>query len=207
MISREPENLKFEEGEILHFAILHEIPNCWILQELQLSILAFSIPFFPSLMTSHPTARFLSKVYGFVTFKNVESFLLALENPSNKIDGFVSNKIGGECANQLRWVLRLCWIILRGMVKLKKGLGVWYGDREIKESAKAALTEKVKFVDGFRLVCKMVSREREKSNRNPKGVLPVKPWINECFPILPLKLCPRERGVLFLVGEISKYEH
>ena len=43
------------------------------------------------------------------------------------------------------------------------------------ESAKAALAEKVKFVDGFQLVCKMVSRERGKSYRNPMEVLPVKP--------------------------------
>lgn len=31
-----------------------------------------------------------SKGYGFVTFKNAESFLLALENPRKKIEGFVS---------------------------------------------------------------------------------------------------------------------
>ena len=53
--------------------------------------------------------------------------------------------------------------------EIEEGLGVWYGDREIKESAKAALTEKVKFVDSFRLVCKMVSREGRKLIGIQKG--------------------------------------
>ena len=86
-----------------------------------------------------------------------------------------------------------------------KSRGFVYLLYDNEESAKAAFAEKVKFLDSFRLVCKMVSREREKSNRNPMGVLPVKPWIDKCFPILPLKLCPRERGVLFLVKKMSKY--
>ncbi|XP_027181819.1 putative disease resistance protein RGA3 [Coffea eugenioides] len=73
-----------------------------------------------------------SKGSDFVTFKIVESFLLALENPSNKIDGFVSNKIGE--------IEEGPWGFDMGT---RKSRGFAYLLYKNEESAKAALVEKL----------------------------------------------------------------
>lgn len=157
-----------------------------------------------------------SKGYGFVTFKNVESVLLALENPSKKIDGFVSftsicvgsdhsslktdnsstststdemektrvkRKIRVEnVPTEMSSETLLSYFEKYGEIEegpwgfdmgTGKSRGFAYLLYKNEENAKAALAERVKFVDGFRLVCKTVLREREKtqkSNRNPVGL-------------------------------------
>ncbi|XP_027172251.1 UBP1-associated protein 2C-like [Coffea eugenioides] len=153
-----------------------------------------------------------SKGYGFVTFKNAESFLLALENPSKKIDGFVSftsicvgpDHSSGKTGNTSISTDEMEKMRMKRKIRVEnvpaemssetllsffeqygeieegpwgfdmgtgKSRGFAYLLYKNEESAKAALAERVKFVDGFRLVCKMVLREREKSNRNPTDIV------------------------------------
>ncbi|KAL3508745.1 hypothetical protein ACH5RR_028146 [Cinchona calisaya] len=161
-----------------------------------------------------------SKGYGFVTFKNVESFLLALKTPSKKIEAFVSftsiyvnqdslsrdddqekekeifkRKIRVEnVPTEMSSETLLDFFEKYGEIEegprgfdmgTGKSRGFAYFVYKNEESAKAALAEKVKNVDGVKLVCKMVVKEREKnatSTRNNNGLDLV-----ESFP-LPLRV-------------------
>lgn len=151
----------------------------------------------------------ISKGYGFVTFANTESFLLALKKPSKKIEGFVSfssvcvesdsfsrkmSSGGGSIPNsddKLKRTIKVENVpvgmssetlldffgkygeIQEGPGGFDMGTGQSKGFAyflyEDKDSAKAALAEPYKTVDGFNLFCKK-AKETEKNSKVGLGL-------------------------------------